>query len=381
MHENRHSARWLASVLICCAAGTPAFAQAPTTYRFSDLGTLGGAQSFAEDVNNLGEVAGHSTVRSGEQHAVLWQGRGATFATFDLGPGHAQGINDRTVLVGQRALANARAWIGGAPVDMVGFPDSLSSVGIAINNAGRIAGYSYLPDFTFTHAALWPAVGSAPIDLGSLGGISSVAEAINSRGDVVGGWTKGVSGTENSSSHAALWRDGVAIDLRFPGEANSVAAGINDEGVIVGSSNSVTFGPPHATLWEGSSVSFLDELGTGSGIAMDINNHGQVVGSTGTSFTGTPHATLWEAGAAIDLNSRLRPGTVEAGWVLNTANAISDQGWIVGQASNSKLGIITHAYLLSISDLPDVPPVPEPQTYALMLMGVALLALRRAWRS
>jgi probable HAF family extracellular repeat protein len=380
MDANRHCARWFASVLLCCALGAPAFAQAPTTYRFSDLGWLGGSQSFANDLNNLGEVVGHIYVR-GQYHAAFWQSRGVTFAAFDLGPGIAEGISDHTVLVGQRANANARAWIGGAPVDMVGFPGSLASVGFAINNAGQVAGYSYLPNFTFTHAALWPAVGSAPMDLGALGGISSVARDINNRGDVVGSWTKGVTDTENSSSHAALWRDGAASDLSFPGEANSTAIGINDEGVIVGASNSITNGNSRATVWEGSSVSFLDQLGANASFAMDINNHGQIVGATGSLYSDAERATLWEGGEAIDLNSRLRPGTVEAGWVLKRANAINDQGWIVGEASNSKLGITTRAFLLSISDLPDVPPIPEPQTYALMLFGVALLAVRCTWQS
>jgi hypothetical protein len=56
---------------------------------------------------------------------------------------------------------------------------------------------------------------------------------------------------------------------------------------------------------------------------------------------------------------------------------MNDEGWIVGEASNSNLGIRAHAYLLSISDLPDLPPVPEPHTYALMLIGLVVLGFRR----
>jgi probable HAF family extracellular repeat protein len=311
-------------MLLGIALHAPAFAQALTPYRFSDLGTLGGSLSAANDLNNLGEVVGYSTVRSGEQHAVLWQGRGPTFVVSDLGPGHAQGINDRTVVVGQRGLAHATAWIGGTAIDLGTFPDSLSSVAFAVNQGGQVAGSSFLPDFSNTHAALWPVPSPPPVDLGLPRGISSGAQDINARGDIVGGYVTPVSGTENSTGHAALWRQGVALDLAF-GDASSFAAAINDDGVIVGVSSRTQFGPPHATVWEGSNVSFLDELGRGSSQALDINNRGQIVGTTGTPFTDTSRATLWEGDVAIDLNTRLRPGTVEAGWVLTAANAINDR--------------------------------------------------------
>jgi probable HAF family extracellular repeat protein len=38
-----------------------------------DLGTLGGNNSYAEDINERGQVAGGSTTVSGYSHAFLWQ--------------------------------------------------------------------------------------------------------------------------------------------------------------------------------------------------------------------------------------------------------------------------------------------------------------------
>ena len=58
-----------------------------------DLGTLGGRDSSATAMNDLGEVAGNSSVSSGVSHAFLWDGAtmrdlgtlgGATSQAWDM---------------------------------------------------------------------------------------------------------------------------------------------------------------------------------------------------------------------------------------------------------------------------------------------------------
>jgi len=76
---------------------------------------------------------------------------------------------------------------------------------------------------------------------------------------------------------------------------------------------------------------------------------------------------LWDGKANNDLNSFLDASAVAAGWVLEQATGINDNGWIVGSASNSLLGITNHAFVISIY------PVPETDACAMALMDFGIM--------
>ena len=110
--------------------------------------------------------------------------------------------------------------------------------------------------------------------------------------------------------------------------------------------------------------------------ALDINNAGQVVGQSNTLGNTGYHATLWNRSTVIDLNTFLDSSLVEEGWILENANAINDNGSIVGTASNLLTGV-SHAFLMSVT------AVPEPESYAMLLVGTGLICVvikRRARR-
>jgi probable HAF family extracellular repeat protein len=67
-------------------------------------------------------------------------------------------------------------------------------------------------------------------DLGTLGGRSSMANAINTAGVIVG--TSNVAGSEQP--HAFVWKNGVMADLGTLAGGQSEATAINDDGIIVG---------------------------------------------------------------------------------------------------------------------------------------------------
>ena len=114
-------------------------------YTITDLGTLGGTQSFAYGINNSGQVVGYSDTSSGNQHAFLYSGG----VMQDLGT------------------------LGGT-----------SSGANGINNSGQVVGGSF-PSSGHGHAFLYS--GGVMQDLGTLSGrAGSGANGINTSGQVVG---------------------------------------------------------------------------------------------------------------------------------------------------------------------------------------------------
>ena len=200
------------------------------------------------------------------------------------------------------------------------------------------------------------------IDLGTLGGFSSVALGVNDKGQVVGS-----ADTTQGLRHAYLWENGVMTDLGtlgFP-TAQSEAWDINNHGVVVGIVGSgdpnrsfiwengvqTEIGPPqvlksalgindarqvvgifvvpagggdqHAFLWENGTLTDLGTLGGIYSIAWDINESAQVVGKAFSMSA--ERAFLWQNGVMSDL------GTL--GGSTSAAFGINDMGQVVGQAA------------------------------------------------
>jgi len=114
-------------------------------------------------------------------------------------------------------------------------------------------------------------------DLGTLGGYSSQANAINNTGQVVG-----TADLADGSHHAFLWSGGSMRDLGTLGGPNSWAYGINESGLIVGAAQ-LADNSWHAVLWSGGAIQDLNSLipaGSGwvLGGAAGVNKAGQICG-------------------------------------------------------------------------------------------------------
>jgi probable HAF family extracellular repeat protein len=133
-------------------------------------------------------------------------------------------------------------------------------------------------------------------DLGTLGGYSSVAYAINDSGQIVGS-ANGATG----SYHAFLYSNGTMSDLGALGGAlydYSEAYAINGSGQVVGRSDtgsSDTYRPYHPFLYSNGQMTDIGTFG-GNGLARFINSSGQAAGYSGTA-TGAVHAFLYGNGA------------------------------------------------------------------------------------
>jgi probable HAF family extracellular repeat protein len=249
------------------------------------LGTPDEIGSGAHQINNRGQVAGVSVRQDGTQVGFLWDPVGGRRDLGTLGGpfGYILGLNEQGKVIGTCQTSNSYyesqslAFVseGGVmkPLSLDSpYPGGDYSYPVAINNQGQVIGDSWVPGGM--HAFFWdPETGIH--DIGTLGRLSSYARAINENGQVVGAslthggaehaflWDPvrgmrdihppGVYGSsgavainiqgqvllevwDDSGQRTMVWQNGVATELGTLGGSSSFIAGINDQGLIAGSS-------------------------------------------------------------------------------------------------------------------------------------------------
>ena len=216
-----------------------------------DLGTLGGSDTFATLINELGQVAGSSY-------------------TNDI-PNQTTGFPTAHVFI----------WENGKMID-TGSLGGTNALPDALNNKGEVVGFSNLAGDTEAHAFLWR--DGNLIDVGTLGGTYGEATTINEAGDVAGIATT----AGDTALHAFFWKQGVITDLGpLPNYDSSCvgAFGINSGDQVVGQAvqNSCAGPGAHAFLWEnGDMVDLNVFVPPGSDLTLvdveTINDRGEMFG-------------------------------------------------------------------------------------------------------
>jgi probable HAF family extracellular repeat protein len=267
-----------------------------------DLGTLtGGNISGAIGINDSGEVVGYSNISTKPADlfnfvAFKWMaasGKIANLGTLSSGNSScAFSVNSSGEIAGDSfknsTVVDAVRWESDKIKNLGALSGAIFTAGLGINDSGEITGesvFAYSPTFT-SHAFKWTSAGGLT-DLGTLsGGNTSIANALNSSGIVVGQSNSGAIETW----HAVKWNENDKIE---------------DLGVLPGGTYSVAFG---------------------------INDSSDVVGY-GNIADNAAHAFVWTASQGMqDLNDLI---PANSGWVLINANAINASGQITGYGIKS----------------------------------------------
>jgi len=236
-----------------------------------------------------------------------------------------------------------------------------TSTAQAINVHGQVAGWSDTADGN-RHAFLYS--GSVMQDLGTLtGGSDSYATALNDNGQVVG--YSGINGLGQQFPEVYqgfVWgQDGMkSLGALFcPCSYNdrygaSGGYAINDRGWIGGDSETVRGSwVLHAAFWQGAAP---QDIGGGAGDwaisrIFGINAQGAAVGDyspdAGRMDVFDREASLWRDGSRLGLGSL-------AGDTSSTALAVNQRGTVVGWSGNSS-GSISHAFIWSDGRMRELP--------------------------
>ncbi len=279
---------------------------------FTSLGTLGGTYAEAHGINNSDRVVGWAHDASGRRHAFTWtSGSGMVDLGIASGRAHSEALS-----------VNANAEVVGTLMDFTLPPSN------------RLA-FLYLPAPAYT-------LGAGMNSLGTLGGTQSVGMDINDSGRVVGG-------AQNASGNYRpfRWNSGTMTDLGTLGGDSVLpshrAEAVNTSGNIAGRSYTAA-GAARAFYWNGSMSNLGVLTGGTESWAFGLNDSNVVVGTSNVTG-GAYHAFVWDSTNGLRNLNNLIPGS--SGWTLIRATDVNNEGFITGWGTNGSGQ--TRAFLLTPS--------------------------------
>ena len=290
--------------LLAGPAARAATAASPT-FTIKDLGTLGGQNSYANAINNSGQVVGSSETASGQTHAFVWSNGTMT----DLGT------------------------LGGT-----------YSVATDINNSGQVVGYS-TNSAGQTRGFLWS--NGTMTALGTLGGTSSEARGISDSGVIVGSST-----LASGDDRGFRLKNGTMETLGTLG-TYSTAYDVDQSGDAVGVTDDSVYNDIKGFMWNAGTSG-----GSGS---MDAVNDGLVAeayavanplnaaGQTLDPVTGHYHAAYWWWNHTyFQLNDLgTLGGTESAAWSIGYASLPGQSaGYLTFAGSSDTASGDSHAWMI-----------------------------------
>ncbi|MFZ6757989.1 hypothetical protein ACO0K9_12340 [Undibacterium sp. Ji50W] len=317
----KHNQFWtaLGSVFgaVLLAASLMAAPHASAGWLLTDMGAFSGGTSVARGLTPTGRVAGYSAEADGQLYPFL-SSRGLV-SKVGNDPGVTLAVNalgqSAGILLGADNYGHVGLFAGQTSTDL-GSIDGGGNIATDINNIEQVVGYTILANHD---ERAFVADKYSLVNLGTLGGRSSRAIAIN-RASVITGFS--TTDTTGGPTHCFVSYGNGMVDIgSLASTGNCIPAAINDAGQIVGTANNGT--ALHAFLYDGSQFHDLGTLGGNTSAANGINQLGQVVGQAQTA-NGDRRAFLYSAGKMINLGSPIAKGG------SSSANAVNANGQAIG---------------------------------------------------
>lgn len=314
--------------------------------------------------NDRGEVVGSRWIDNDRSAAFRWSD--GVLTDLPSLPGStragASAINNYGEIVGTLSNDSGRSravrWRNGQIIELQA--SGSNAVVHDINDDGTAVGSTWTDTTGPSEAVVW--ADTAGVSLPAVGGENAAAAwRINNRGQILGGFGP-------SAAPVVIWTDGVGQRL-VPTDQGIIGfngAGLNNRGqAAVGLWLGDDFLDPDqrwaALLFSGGTATDLGTLGPPTLVpgtyASGINDQGVVVGSSGG------RAFIWQNGVMTDFQTLVDGADGIEIWSLRSIN---NQGWIVATAH---IDNVQRDILLA--------PVPAPGTAAFFALGVLALARRR----
>jgi probable HAF family extracellular repeat protein len=305
--------------------------------------------SFGLGLNDHGKVVGQYLPNVGGSRGFIYDVAAGTYITLEpIVPNGGAGvwdINNAGIAVGSRTISqtayNAFIWKNGVYTDL-GVMNGPYSAARAISENGIVVGWTGTAIHTNNARAFVHQAGQTTILPMPPNGVACAGWAVNSSGDIVGGWKPQVP-SGPPLSRGALWRNGLMIDLGLlPLQPSAAARGISDDGhVIIGASGEI------GCVWRHENIANLNALiPTGTGVwitdAYAMNKRGEILCEAS-------HAS---GRVAVVLTPVLAPpGDATLDCIVNVNDllaVINAWGQTGGPADLNQDGIVNHLDLLIV---------------------------------
>jgi probable HAF family extracellular repeat protein len=379
----RGLAKTISSAIVVAVLLSSELSLATTTYSVINLGGSLPSHSYANSISDNGIVAGRFiSTTTGSPYRAFSSADGNTTAIGTL-PGknysEANGVNSEGVLVGSSYNSNSDS-VGfmyqNGQMTSLGTLGGSTSAAYAVNNMGTIVGEARVSFQNTLHPFMYR--NGVMTDLGGTGGR---AFDVNNLNLAVG------ESYFDGKMHSFLY-DGSLHDLGTLGGGTSKASAINDFGIVVGESKTSS-NQTHAFIYsDGVMIDLLGDKGGIFSAAYDINDSGQILGEYSSNTFSQTHSFLYDLEADTFTDLKFLPEVINAGFNYFVASAINDLGQIIGYGANKNTGI-QQALLLNPNVIIDPPPiiidppvsaVPAPPAFILMLTGLGVLGLTKRFR-